>query len=946
MTIRSQPDKPLKPSQIVGRRPLSAPRAPVSAFPSSGGTPLTTISPPPKTVLTIVSWNVQKFESSKSLANPYVNGVINQVLASLDADVCILLEARENNAVNLAAIEHKLANPGDHEEDETTEAEWDLKELEDEAADVLRNSELNASLAITYETLSTELTGKRYKPVQRIYLYGNPDKSKFFPKMAKSYSIDPASKKNPVYTGAWKRLYWDSAILQKYYAPYQISTKLPILDLAAVPLTADAEADVVFRLRICSECQFRLGERLDCPACNEYNPYSAASENLRNEIKSCAFTLGGVDLESYAILARPHLIGSYEGSIQMKGKAAQVYRHGCQLLRHKPPPTAPYSAQGRRDAYVFGQGVSGTASDDDKLKAMSADLSRRGVNVKQFGEWAMLNALGVPTTQVPPPSPMNQDARKAWFVSRCQPGTDPGLAFRHAVIAAGGNPDFLSMDAMLNLVKVPDQVLHAAREASHEERLQICAAGLSAQTMEQQLKGSGRNPLVVVFDAGLDQVGFPKTPLVGDLLPYLDPTATTYGRSPFVLPMSAMLSHETVATPFPVVAFHAPYGKDNKDGLTIRVDSLIQLLDADAGNRRRFGDHDDAIIIGDLNLDLTESPTNMMGKAAKRAYDGLASAGFAAAIPKVPSSLKTVFNTKKKKKSDGIYKKYEEVAYQKLSGDVSNFTSSAYDNVLVRGAKLQSKVVTAAVVDVVGWIKDNIASGQIDTAGARAEWPGFASLNAEQQAFFIYRTFVSDHLPVMVDIEVEHLKPEYDLAQQNMQLYRKVVQKRTKIKVTEVHYTDCEYMECCTGATLTTLDGTDAAFYLARIDGIDTGGMSIQLDTGPARISRARRVVGKVQLGGMVAVVRMKGPDPHVLLAVGITSPVEAYTLVNAENSRFLLVGKVEKVSGDGKRVRIVLERFRCILPVLDSCSSQPVVGSYVMAMLKGCSNHDIEMAV
>lgn len=947
MPFRSQPAKPLKPSEIVQRRPIHAPKPPVHAFPSTNGMQLTTVAPPPKPVLTIVSWNIQKFEENKSQANPYVNVVISKVLEELDADVCLLLEAREHNATNLAAIEHRLANPANHVSDQTTEAEWNLQELEKEYADVLANSSVVAAQGGTYEMLSTDLTGKRYKPPRRIYLYDNPESSYVFPAMGKGLSITTGPRKKKTYNGQWKEFYRHSKVFRDYYEAYSIRRKQPI-DPDTVALNQKAEHDVVFRLRSCETCGHRLGDRIDCPGCHDFNPYSGAADNLRNEIKTCAFSLGGVDLESYAILVRPHGSPSVDGTTQLKGKAATVNRYGCTLLRHLPASSNPYTPAERRNAYLFGKGMTGAEPDQAQWNRISEDLKLRGESPGPFGRAALLDVLNIPRTAAQPPLPLDENARYSLYASHVAPVHPMEALLRHAM-ASNADPGMLNLTQLLDVAGVPSNTAQPDRELSLEERGAIFEKRHPSASIEQAVANSGRAPLDVLSEAALDRLGFPKKPTTGGILPYLDPNASTYGRSPFVLPLAAQLGNDTAMTTFPVVAFHAPYGKDNAEGLQVRVDALTQVLHADPGNGTCIGAHGNAIIMGDFNLDLLERQGNRKGAAAKEAYRRLAQAGFEAAIPEVASSLKGVYNQKKKTKNDGPYKKFENVEYQKLSAsaDITRLTSSAYDNIMVRGAALQSRVVTAAVVDVVGWIKDQIDTGRMDTVGAAAVWPGFNKLATTlQKAFFIYHVFVSDHLPVLLDIEVEALKPDFDQTQQALLTYRKVMAERTKVRVSHVGYSDA-WLTPCPPAESASFVRDVADLHIGQLVHIEEGGIVVRTAQGDIKLaSPGRKIQSAIQPGALVAAVYAKDEKPYVHLLADLAAPVDCAVLVDRASTSLFVIGKVVKRSTNGKRIRIQFDRFLCILPVPDEWDGPPAVGSYVAALLRNARESQVELAM
>jgi hypothetical protein len=375
--------------------------------------------------------------------------------------------------------------------------------------------------------------------------------------------------------------------------------------------------------------------------------------------------------------------------------------------------------------------------------------------------------------------------------------------------------------------------------------------------------------------------------------------------------------------------------------MQIRVDAVTQMLEGDVGGGKRLRDCDNAIIIGDLNLDPNESPGNVKGRAAADAYSRLLAAGFAPAIPKVPSSLTTVFNTRKKSKTDGPYKRFEDVPYQKLAGDVTSFTSSAYDNVLVRGAKLQSKVVTAAVIDVVGWILDKLTTSRLTNHHALLDWPDLYKLTPLQQAFFIYRNYVSDHLPVLVDIEVEPLKPTFGPFHEHLARIRRLRAARETVQAFKLAFSVCSFADSWPTASLVTLNSPKRNFYIAVIAAL--GPTHIDLDTadGPLRLPLPAPNV----CAGMMApdyfvalVVDTDDGHPRIYRMVSLANPQEAFFVLDANETAVFVLGTVMQLSTDGKRARIRVGKNYCVLTVPDGCGYPVKVGGYMMAVLQGCT--------
>lgn len=239
-------------------------------------------------------------------------------------------------------------------------------------------------------------------------------------------------------------------------------------------------------------------------------------------------------------------------------------------------------------------------------------------------------------------------------------------------------------------------------------------------------------------------------------LGFQDKSSSFYGRCPFLVQLKVKPLGAAERVPLSLAAFHAPFGASNQDGFLARKDAVLEVLDAKV-NEKRFGDLDHAVLLGDLNLDATASDRTHQGKAFRKAVDGLKKSGFRQGIEQTKSSLTTVYNVKRKKSGGKRPNKYEGATWIEDTQDskhTANFTSSAYDNVFVKGDDLTWR---ASVVDVIAWLADNIDDDDLTPIHdlSRKEFPDFDSLTAIQKAFFIYRAYVSDHLPIVLDIAVE-----------------------------------------------------------------------------------------------------------------------------------------------------------------------------------------------
>lgn len=797
--------RPLTIPEIMARRPVTT-ATPTSGFgmPSSSTSSLFTLSTaPPKRVLTIVVWNVQVFNAQKAEANPYVNLIIGKALEALSADMCILLETREHVSINLAAIQHRLANPVSNSTAHIpSEEEWDEETLiEEERARMQELKKVDTS-PVGYQMIGSALTGKRYKPPKRLYLYGNPNT--FFPKFLKSLA-----------NGVWKTKYAESAALRAYYAPYSQSADAPLADYRTV--IATAEPDVEFRLQRCGTCRAHLGNG-GCDACAwsaEEEPYLTA---IRETIAEVAFTLAGVQLETYGVLVRPTAIGidGGDGLIYFDDKFAGVDVRGCLLASHgvAPRPVA------------------------DVIKA-----AQKALNCTETG------VVDIPTVS----------AIRSFQAS--------------ANLTVNGTLD----DPTLTALRVPTKQ---------------------------------------------------KTPLG-----YQVSSSKFYGRSPFLIPL--VVSINGAETRVPLVAFHAPYGKETEDALNARGDSVVAIHDANRGDLNTVGTGPDSIIMGDLNLDTSASGTTKDGRAARGAYGRLAGQGYTALTFGVKSSLIGLANNnwrKQKKKTQ-----YDGAAWTGVTGPTTNFISSAYDNVLIRGA-LGPHVVTGAIVDVIDFIRTNL--GRLDPGPAIAEYSDFNTLQPEQQAFFIYHAFISDHLPVLLDVLVDAPPPNFRQTLTKSAQDRRIAmilqtKRHFELTGTVAFLTSCPpahikittpggnaiYLATWkaaephsqTHAKLTVdFNGTDEEFYVRH-------GYNEQLFFGD-------RLVVMAESTREARVIRaMPGAEQFRGLGPGMT----------------LMLGRVTRHSLDGKRFRVLCAQHRCTVPKNDG-EPLPPVGTTVLVIHTGATLTEI----
>jgi ubiquitin C-terminal hydrolase len=312
--------------------------------------------------------------------------------------------------------------------------------------------------------------------------------------------------------------------------------------------------------------------------------------------------------------------------------------------------------------------------------------------------------------------------------------------------------------------------------------------------------------------------GLLSTDALGQELGYQDPSVWINGRCPFYFEFDVWNRKESTAVRLPFLALHAPYGmppefrndqrkKKNKaleeeprplpdklkpidfDGssdepLKMRADAMRNLLDIgipayeppyDRQAMREFGD---AIIAGDFNLDMCAGEENtVIGEA----YNAMTAAGFESSVDAVRTTLLPV---ETRLSANG-----------QASDDEPEWFGHAYDNILVRTTELKvattigempfapSGTPVRGAVDVFDAIIDYMRLHPEDSLMADAEnvigtgayyhrtrhMPATRANHELQrwnnnpderaQAYFLYRRFISDHIPVFVDLDINSRAP-------------------------------------------------------------------------------------------------------------------------------------------------------------------------------------------
>ncbi len=240
-------------------------------------------------------------------------------------------------------------------------------------------------------------------------------------------------------------------------------------------------------------------------------------------------------------------------------------------------------------------------------------------------------------------------------------------------------------------------------------------------------------------------------------LGFQDPEKSFNGRCPIFLPLILNLDGRDDLS-VPIVQFHAPFGSS----LEPRKDSILALsqLGVPGSTGHSMEDMAHAIIVGDFNLDYDPSSTTSY---SGQAYGGMRGKGFECVLGGVKTSCMTL--------EPGL----------KAVAVASWPTANAYDNFLVKGKELQDSIITACAIDVFDFMKNNPTdfaytpqsghfSKPAEYQNYASQWPSYS---ADEQMFFVYRKFISDHIPVLLDIEVDDLSP---LQQSQLELRQQALQ--------------------------------------------------------------------------------------------------------------------------------------------------------------------------
>ncbi|HEX8028989.1 MAG TPA: ubiquitin carboxyl-terminal hydrolase family protein, partial [Vicinamibacterales bacterium] len=297
----------------------------------------------------------------------------------------------------------------------------------------------------------------------------------------------------------------------------------------------------------------------------------------------------------------------------------------------------------------------------------------------------------------------------------------------------------------------------------------------------------------------------------GQELGYQDPAVWINGRCPFYFELDVWKRDGGKSVRLPVLALHAPYGMpaafmskttpkpkskgvgeppplpskhapidfdgDDDNPLKMRADAMSNLLQIgipsySADPIQAMAQFGDGLIAGDFNLDMCQCGSNPIIGAP---YQAMANANFIATVNAVPTTLLPV---EQKLPADANDDADEEGAWY----------GHAYDNIFVRSSELAVATTRMAVgtlppgtriggaVDVFDIIERYAAANPFfmpiaetvvrnaanyhktrHTPATRARheharWTN--TTNNRQRAYFLYKRYISDHLPVFVDLDI------------------------------------------------------------------------------------------------------------------------------------------------------------------------------------------------
>lgn len=272
--------------------------------------------------------------------------------------------------------------------------------------------------------------------------------------------------------------------------------------------------------------------------------------------------------------------------------------------------------------------------------------------------------------------------------------------------------------------------------------------------------------------------GLTSTDDKGVELGYQNPKSKFNGRCPYVIPLTMSINRKREFVPMAVL--HTIWGigsakkgasqkekqevkTKNKNAEEGRVESVLKMLDLGVmrgTDRVKIRSTTNFILLGDLNLDYKPS--------SSRGYDANAYKQISQALINTTGNSKD-FILPVIGGSKSVFTILE-TAHKKDFKDKDIYTN-AYDQFLIaKSSALFPNIVNGGVIDVLALLEEEISKNptlqtNIDNdIGQQTNKKGAKiftkTINDRFRAFYVYRKYVSDHLPIVLDILVDETSSE------------------------------------------------------------------------------------------------------------------------------------------------------------------------------------------
>ncbi|MGI4755351.1 MAG: hypothetical protein ACRYGF_00705 [Janthinobacterium lividum] len=754
----------------------------------------TTINVPSSaTVFSVVCWNVVTYTAGKSDTSRYANRVINHVLDELSVDVCILLETSADSNVNMNAIEtdtegtgkkakqNQLSDPdldmdeedGGGEENDSGDSDNMEVETTDDAGDSDESDEADdvqgsGGDPLRYIQIASDPTGKRWVPPDRIYIYST--------KVAKLASLSVLSSRRADLIEKMARLTGTPPDQEEVKKMLKIAASNTVqkAGVAVIDTFLDAqyearkeEADEINREND-EEYRRLLDGRKRATGVKKPVPVTVKNPTVALKEKRWLVRIG------QKLQANPSLFQEVESlTVACQDFLSHYKRYPKWRKSHAVDPKTDQPSDAWKNVLYQAEMV--LLLWYYELRAVDTNFNEVPLNWNQLSSisaddnWRLLlhlrrcpacNALlGKGTCDA-----IAISAAEVRSTMQIPSGTQLGLAgvtckdlgpystslsnLRQTVAAVVAKYFGAVHESYSVLVRPASEVTDASSQGTWLFQKQVnVMAGATKLLM--------RTPDVVTFAPPGSTAQPTRTP--GTMLKFQAEKSGFYGRNPFCIPLRLWLPDTQAHVDVALATFHGPFGGNNVDDIKLRADAMREMLQAGVFNTNQsLQDTPNALVMGDFNLNY--HPTYTGDKEAltiaSALYKDFEKVGFEPMIRGVNSSL-TSFKGN----------------WTKSTTDTSSLTSSAYDNIFLKGIPPGTQYhvkgvpqdtpyhVQSGVIDVLAYIEDNLKKFPLEDDQKPDGYDGLADRN---KAFYIYREFVSDHLPVICDLIVREREVPQD----------------------------------------------------------------------------------------------------------------------------------------------------------------------------------------